>query len=273
MRTIMNTQQVEASRSVLGSPTVDMLLQVHDDALWMLENMGVGCAQPDMLAAFRQHEDSGRAIVYENRVYVTEDLVRECLAQTPGDRRFLRARNSFFVGGTAPYVYDDAVGQGGLMPTAEHVARIARIADASPVVGGMGRGLKLKDEVEQMDTMIAHCAKPMYYAVTSDRSLDRAVAIHAQRGREMIVFCLTRPCLQVNENFSEHFVKVVRAGLSGVYISHAHGRHQRPVQLQRRAGHDPRRSAFRHLRGPAAATRPHLHPCRVPHHRRPALRI
>jgi trimethylamine:corrinoid methyltransferase-like protein len=29
----------------------------------------------------------------------------------------------------------------------------------------------------------------------------------------MIVFCLTRPPLEVNENFSEHFVKVAKAGL------------------------------------------------------------
>jgi len=197
---------------------VDMLLQVHEDALWMLENMGVGCAQPDMLAAFRQHEDSGKAIVYENRVYVTEDLVRECLAQAPGIDDFFVPRNSFFVGGTAPYVYDDAAGQGGVMPTAEHVARIAAIAEASPIVAGMGRGLKLKDEVEQMETMTAHCSKPIYFAVTSDGALQKAKEIHAQRGREMIVFCLTRPFLQINENFSDHFVKVVQAGLP-VFIS------------------------------------------------------
>jgi trimethylamine:corrinoid methyltransferase-like protein len=34
----------------------------------------------------------------------------------------------------------------------------------------------------------------------------------------MIVFCLTRPPLEVNENFSENFVQVVRAGLP-VFIS------------------------------------------------------
>ena len=34
----------------------------------------------------------------------------------------------------------------------------------------------------------------------------------------MIVFCLTRPPLEVNENFSEYFVKVVKAGLP-VFIS------------------------------------------------------
>jgi len=209
----MNAEQIETSKALLGPQTVEMLLQVHEDALWMLENMGVGCAQPEMLAAFQQYEDDGKAIVYENRVYLTEDLVRQCLAQVPGIDDFFVPRNSFFVGGTAPYVYDDVADQGGVMPTAEHVARIARIADASPMISGMGRGLKLKDEVEQMNTMTAHCSKPIYYAVTSDGALERAVEIHAQRGREMIVFCLTRPCLQVNENFSDHFVKVVQAGL------------------------------------------------------------
>ena len=34
----------------------------------------------------------------------------------------------------------------------------------------------------------------------------------------MIVFCLTRPPLQVNENFSEHFVKVVETGLP-IFVS------------------------------------------------------
>ncbi|MGD8243119.1 MAG: trimethylamine methyltransferase family protein [Desulfobacterales bacterium] len=214
----MNNEQIETSTSLLGRQTVDMLLQVHEDALWMLENMGVGCAQPDMLAAFQPYESDGKAIVYQNRVYVTQELVRECLAKVPGIDAFFVPRNSFFVGGTAPYVYDDVAGQGGVMPTAEHVARIAAIAEASPMVAGMGRGLKLKDEVEQMETMIAHCSKPMYYAVTTDQALEKAREIHAQRGKEMIVFCLTRPCLEVNENFSDHFVKVVQAGLP-VFIS------------------------------------------------------
>ena len=34
----------------------------------------------------------------------------------------------------------------------------------------------------------------------------------------MIVFCLTRPVLEVNDNFSDYFVKVVQAGLP-VFIS------------------------------------------------------
>jgi trimethylamine:corrinoid methyltransferase-like protein len=46
----------------------------------------------------------------------------------------------------------------------------------------------------------------------------RAKEVHQARGNVMIVFCLTRPPLEVNENFSENFVQVVRAGLP-VFIS------------------------------------------------------
>ncbi len=215
---MMDSVQKEKSRSLLGAATVDMLLQVHEDALWMLENLGVGCTQQDMLAAFQAHEEDGKAVVYDHRVYLTADLVNDCLATAPGIDDFFVPRNSFFIGGTAPYVYDDRARAGGVMPMVEDVARIAQIADASDVVAGMGRGLKLKDEVEQMDTMAAHCAKPIYFAVTCDAALARAVEIQRERGRIMIVFCLTRPPLAVNENFSEHFVKVVRAGLP-VFLS------------------------------------------------------
>ena len=81
---------------------------------------------------------------------------------------------SFFIGGTAPYIYDDATGTGGVRPTVEHVTRIARIAEASGAVGGMGRAVKLKDEVEQMNLMVEHCSKPLYFAVTNDAALERA---------------------------------------------------------------------------------------------------
>ncbi|MBW2144780.1 MAG: hypothetical protein JRG75_10355 [Deltaproteobacteria bacterium] len=38
----MNQKQIETSKSQLGANTVEMLLQVHKDALWMLENLGIG---------------------------------------------------------------------------------------------------------------------------------------------------------------------------------------------------------------------------------------
>ncbi|MFH1124466.1 MAG: trimethylamine methyltransferase family protein [Pseudomonadota bacterium] len=216
--TRINQEQIDRSISLLGEETTQMLFQVHRDALWILENLGVGCKQPDIQADFKAFEAEGLAVLYDDRVYVTSALVERCLQTVPGVSDFFVPLNSFFIGGTAPYIYDDEAGKGGLMPTADHVARIARIAEEYQPVAGMGRGVKLKDEVEQMSIMAEHCSKPLYFAVTSDPALARAEEIYADRKNIMIVFCLTRPPLEVNENFSEHFVKVVKAGLP-VFIS------------------------------------------------------
>jgi len=214
----VNQEQVEISKALVGAEVVEMLLQVHQDALWILENLGVGCKQPGILEAFKTVEEQGAAVVFEERIYVMSDLVKQCLGTVPGLKDFFVPMNSFFIGGTAPYVYDEQAQKGGVIPHEGHVERIARIAEENPVVGGMGRGVKLKDEVRQMSLMDEICSKPLYFAVTSDESLARAVEIHEKRGNIMIVFCLTRPPLQVNENFSEHFFKVVKAGLP-VFIS------------------------------------------------------
>jgi len=214
----MNEDQIKKSRSLLGNDTVDMLLKVHQDALWILENLGVGCKQPEMQAAFQKFEAEGLAILYEDRVFIMRDLVERCLATVPGVADFFVPLNSFFIGGTAPYIYDDEKGEGGIIPTPEHVAHIAQIAEKNDIVAGMGRGVKLKDEVQQMSIMAEHCSKPLYFAVTSDAALERAKEIYQQRQDIQIVFCLTRPPLEVNENFSDSFVKVVEAGLP-VFIS------------------------------------------------------
>ncbi len=214
----MKDEQVERSRALLGDDTVGMLQRVHQDALWILENLGVGCREPRLVEAFRRHEEEGLAVIYEDRVYLMSALVEQCLETVPGVDDFFVPRESFFIGGTAPYVYDDKAGKGGLQPSPEDAIRIARIAQKSRVIAGMGRGIKLKDEVLQMNIMAEHCSKPIYFAVTSDAALVRAKEIYEQRKNIMIVFCLTRPPLEVSENFSEHFVKVVEAGLP-VFIS------------------------------------------------------
>ena len=214
----MNEDQIKRSRSLLGNDTVDMLLRVHQDALWILENLGVGCKQPEMQAAFQKFEAEGLAILYEDRIFIMRDLVERCLTTVPGVADFFVPLNSFFIGGTAPYIYDDEKGEGGIIPTPEHVVHIAQIAEKNDIVAGMGRGVKLKDEVQQMSIMAEHCSKPLYFAVTSDAALERAKEIYQQRQDIQIVFCLTRPPLEVNENFSDSFVKVVEAGLP-VFIS------------------------------------------------------
>jgi trimethylamine---corrinoid protein Co-methyltransferase len=213
MEKIVNNKQIEASNKLLGDQTIEMLMKVHQDALWILENMGVGCKQPDILQLFKKHETEGLAVVYDNRIYLMEDLVKQLLESVPGTKDFFVPKNSFFVGGTAPYIYDDIAGIGGVMPTPDHVKKIAQIAESKDIIAGMGRGVKLNDESEQMDIMVENCSKPLYFAVTNDKSLARVCEIYQTRKNIMIVFCLTRPPLEVNENFSDAFYKVAKAGL------------------------------------------------------------
>jgi trimethylamine:corrinoid methyltransferase-like protein len=49
--------------------------------------------------------------------------------------------------------------------------------------------------------------------VATEDGLARAKEICKNRSNIFIVFCLTRPPLEVNENLSEYFVQVVRAGI------------------------------------------------------------
>jgi trimethylamine:corrinoid methyltransferase-like protein len=213
MDSFKNKDQVITSTKLLSQKTVAMLSQVHQDALWILENLGVGCVHPEIANAFRGYEDCGKAIVYENRIFITGDLVSECLSTVPGIDRFFVPRNSFFIGGRAAFVYDDQNGRGGVLSTLEHVARIADIAEANPIVAGMGAGVMLKDELSQINTMAEHCSKPLLLPVTCDPSLERAKELYRERHNLMVTFCLTRPPLQVNESLSEFFIKVVRSGL------------------------------------------------------------
>ena len=76
---MLNTERIEKEKALPGEQTVDMLVKVHDDALWILENLGVGCKQPELPAAFRQLEADGAAVIYEGRVYLSKDLVERCL--------------------------------------------------------------------------------------------------------------------------------------------------------------------------------------------------
>ncbi|MDM8548817.1 trimethylamine methyltransferase family protein [Desulfobacterales bacterium HSG2] len=213
----MNQEQVEKSKSLLGEDTVNMLSRVHEDALWLLENTGVGCKHPEILQAFEKFEDEGLAIIYENRIYITADLVNHCLKTAPEIADFFVARNTLFVGDTASHVYNDVAGKGGLSPSAGHLIRIAKTVEKSSVAAGMGGGIKLRDEVFQMKLIAEHCNKPLYFKALSDAAYERAKELSEKRKNIMIVSSLTSS-LEVNENNSEHFVKIVQAGLP-VFVS------------------------------------------------------
>ena len=209
----MNQSQLSESTALLGQPAVDMLLRTHQDSLWMLENLGVRCTQPDLVEAFKKCESSGLAYVYGDRVYLMNDLVEKCLETVPGIDDFFVPKNSLFIGGIAPYLYDDVNRCGGLVPTPEDVERISRISDQNDIVAGMGSPVQLKDEARQIEIMTRACAKPLYFSVTNEKSLAVAREAWQRRGNFMVGFGLTKPPLELNESVADIFVRVVKAGL------------------------------------------------------------
>ena len=90
----VNNRRVEISRSLLGKNAVDMLFQVHEDSIWILENLGVECKQPNIQESFQRFETTGEAIVYEDRIYVTKGLIERCLETVPGMEDFFVPLNT-----------------------------------------------------------------------------------------------------------------------------------------------------------------------------------
>ena len=93
-----------------------------------------------MVEVFQRFEAEGLAVFHEGRIYVTGELVDRALATVPGVDEFFVPLDSYFIGGTAPYVYDDQTGQGGLPPNAEQVVRLAQIADRHPAIAAWAGG-------------------------------------------------------------------------------------------------------------------------------------
>ena len=111
----------------------DLLEKIHQDALTVLEEVGVHCESPRIRQIF---EETGLAAVDEStgHIHVLAPLVEQALTTAPKRGEYWIPENSFGVGGTAPFVYDDETGEL-IEPTFEHLVRIAKIvdeADASP---------------------------------------------------------------------------------------------------------------------------------------------
>lgn len=74
-----------------------MLDQIHQDALWVLEEAGVKC---DSSKVHRIIEAIGH-------LYVQAPLVEQAFTTIPKRDHYWIPRNSFGVGGTALFVFDD----------------------------------------------------------------------------------------------------------------------------------------------------------------------
>lgn len=193
------------------------LERIHQDALSVLEEVGVKCQSQEVRRIF---EETGLAAYDETsgHIHVLSPLVEQTLSTAPKRDQYWIPENSFGVGGTAPFVYDDDTGEL-IQPTFEHLIRIADIAEQSDVIGFMARGVLLKQqEVKVMDTIIEHCSKPIYVAAITEEGIARALEIHRKRGLITVQFSIINSPLNVIESMVDPFLSCVRNGIP-IYVS------------------------------------------------------
>jgi trimethylamine--corrinoid protein Co-methyltransferase len=194
-----------------------LLEKIHQDALTVLEEVGVLCESPRIRQIF---EDTGLAAVDEStgHIHVLAPLVEQALTTAPKRGQYWIPENSFGVGGTAPFVHDDETGEL-IQPTFEHLVKIAKIVDEADVVDFMARGVLIrKEEVKVMDTIIEHCRKPIYVATLTDAGIARAEEIHKSRGNMTIQFSIINSPLKIIESMVDPFLSCVEKGLP-IYVS------------------------------------------------------
>ncbi|MCD6274097.1 MAG: trimethylamine methyltransferase family protein, partial [Deltaproteobacteria bacterium] len=165
------------------------LEKIHTDALAVLEGVGVKSVSNKVRQIF---EDTGLAGYDENtgHIHVLAPLVEQALTTMPKRDQYWIPDNSFGVGGTAPFLYDDNTGEL-VVPTFEHVAKISQIVNQTDVVDFMARGVLIpKQEAKVMDTIIANCEKPIYVAALTEEGIARAQQIYESRGKLTIQFSI-----------------------------------------------------------------------------------
>lgn len=195
----------------------DFLPRIHQDALRVLEEVGVRCMSPEIRRIF---EDTGLVAYDEStgHIHILAPLVEQALAEAPKRDQFFIPENSFGVGGTAPFIFNDETHELD-PPTLEDVARIARIVNEADVINFMARGVLVPQrEVEVMNTIIANCDKPVYAAAVTEAGIARAEEIHKTRGHLTIQFSILNSPLSMIESMVVPFIQCVKKGIP-TYVS------------------------------------------------------
>jgi trimethylamine:corrinoid methyltransferase-like protein len=193
------------------------LEQIHQDALQVLEEIGVKCPSSEIRQIF---EDTGLAAFDETtqHLHVLSPLVEQAIDMAPKRDEYWIPENAFGVGGTAPFVYDDDTGEL-IMPTFKHLVKIAKTVNDADVVDFMARGVLIKkEEVKVIDTIVEHCHKPIYVAAVTEAGIARAHEVHEKRGGLTVQFSIINSPLNLIESMVEPFLSCVRKGIP-IYVS------------------------------------------------------
>lgn len=191
----------------------EYLDRIHQDAVRVLEEVGVKCSHPKIQQIL---EATGMAAFDSSsgHLHILSPLTEQALSTAPGQSEYWVGPNSFGVGGTAPFIYDDDTGEL-VLPSLEDVSKIASIVDREDAVDFMHRGVLVKGkEVETIEAIVEHCNKPIYISgVETDAGLVLAKKLHEQRGKFTLQCAFINSPLNVINGMVDPFLKAVADGI------------------------------------------------------------
>jgi len=147
---------------------------IHEEACQVLEEVGIKCEteNPKIIKTF---ENTGYA-AYDTttkRIHILRPLVDEALKTAPKRNEFTKLvpERSFGSGGTAPYVYDEDVGDWIEPDVRIHVAQVAKTAEKYKlpfIFRGTGKAHCEYEDTEQVKVMREHYNGFIYLYVATE---------------------------------------------------------------------------------------------------------
>jgi trimethylamine:corrinoid methyltransferase-like protein len=185
---------------------------MHDEACWLLENVGVKMDHPFLIETL---EKTGLAAFDQSsgRIHLLRPLIDQVVAAAPKRDQHPVPRKSFCGGGTAPHVLNRNTGELE-EATLKHVAQIARIAQKEglpSIFRGVGGQHNAYEDVEQIKVMREHFHNYMMVYVGTEEGVQ-ACAEEYKRNPNM---CTTHSLFYSPMQLNNTEPKEVRYRLNG----------------------------------------------------------
>lgn len=172
---------------------------MHEEACWLLENVGVRMHHPYLIKVL---EDTGYAGFdgTSNRIHLLRPLVDWAVDQAPKRSAHPVPSKSFCGGGTAPFIRDN----GNLVPADvhQHVAAIAQIAEREGIpsifrgAGGMHNSF---EDIEQIRVLREHYSRYIMLYVATEEGVQACVREYQRNPHMCTTHSLFYSPLQLND--------------------------------------------------------------------------
>ncbi|MFW5895321.1 MAG: trimethylamine methyltransferase family protein [archaeon] len=188
---------------------------IHDEACWVLENVGVETKNKKVIDTFEQSGLAG----YDSknkRVYILKDLIKSSMENVPKRHKFPVQDNSFGGGGVAAFVKR---GDDYITPITEiHVADIMNTAEEFNIpfmFKGVSNKFGTMEEEKQIEIMRKYYSGMLYVRAETRGGLEKCLEEYESTGKICTTHSILDSPLKINDtgNNVDNFFNAAEKGL------------------------------------------------------------